>query len=242
MPLDAICLRAVLHELRPQLIGARIDKVQQPARDQIVLLLRGNLRLLLNAGANQPRIQLTNILRDNPAQPPMFCMLLRKHLVGARVLSIEQPDLERMVILTLQCTDEFGEISQKQLVLECMGRRSNLVLLDAQGRIVECLRRVDADLSATRQLLPGLFYHLPTPLDKLSLLSQEDDSLALAQRGGDGIHERCLLHAHGHVHARFPQLERQVAGEGDLQVQAGQHVGAHEHVARGAVARHLAAV
>ena len=184
MPLDAICLRAVLHELRPQLIGARIDKVQQPARDQIVLLLRGNLRLLLNAGANQPRIQLTNILRDNPAQPPMFCMLLRKHLVGARVLSIEQPDLERMVILTLQCTDEFGEISQKQLVLECMGRRSNLVLLDAQGRIVECLRRVDADLSATRQLLPGLFYHLPTPLDKLSLLSQED-SLALAQRGGD---------------------------------------------------------
>ena len=185
MPLDAICLRAVLHELRPQLIGARIDKVQQPARDQIVLLLRGNLRLLLNAGANQPRIQLTGILRDNPAQPPMFCMLLRKHLVGARVLSIEQPDLERMVILTLQCTDEFGEMSQKQLVLECMGRRSNLVLLDAQGRIVDCLRRVDADLSAARQLLPGLFYHLPTPLDKLSLLSQEEDSLALAQRGGD---------------------------------------------------------
>ena len=185
MPLDAICLRAVLNELRPKLIGARIDKVQQPARDQIVLLLRGNLRLLLNAGANQPRIQLTNILRDNPAQPPMFCMLLRKHLVGARVLAIEQPDLERMVILTLQCTDEFGEISQKQLVLECMGRRSNLVLLDAQGRIVECLRRVDADLSAARQLLPGLFYRLPTPLDKLSLLTQEEDSIALARRGGD---------------------------------------------------------
>ena len=185
MPLDAICLRAVLNELRPKLIGARIDKVQQPARDQIVLLLRGNLRLLLNAGANQPRIQLTNILRDNPAQPPMFCMLLRKHLVGARVLAIEQPDLERMVILTLQCMDEFGEISQKQLVLECMGRRSNLVLLDAQGRIVECLRRVDADLSAARQLLPGLFYHLPTPLDKLSLLTQEDDSIVLARRGGE---------------------------------------------------------
>lgn len=185
MPLDAICLRAVMNELRPKLIGARIDKVQQPARDQIVLLLRGNLRLLLNAGANQPRIQLTNILRDNPAQPPMFCMLLRKHLVGARVLAIEQPDLERMVILTLQCTDEFGEISQKQLVLECMGRRSNLVLLDAQGRIVECLRRVDADLSAARQLLPGLFYRLPTPLDKLSLLTQEEDSIALARRGGE---------------------------------------------------------
>ena len=185
MPLDAICLRAVLHELRPQLTGARIDKVQQPARDQIVLLLRGNLRLLLNAGANQPRIQLTNILRDNPSQPPMFCMLLRKHLVGARILSIEQPDLERMVILTLQCMNELGEPSRKQLVLECMGRRSNLVLLDAQGRILDCLRRVDADLSAARQLLPGLFYRLPAPLDKLSLLSQEEESIALAQRGGD---------------------------------------------------------
>ena len=200
MPLDAICLRAALHELRPQLIGARIDKVQQPARDQIVLLLRGNLRLLLNAGANQPRIQLTNILRDNPAQPPMFCMLLRKHLVGARVLSVEQPDLERVVVLTLRCTDEFGESSQKQLVLECMGRRSNLVLLDAQGRIVDCLRRVDADLSAARQLLPGLFYHLPTPLGKLSLLSQEEDSLALARRGGgseDAVDKWVLDHYTG---------------------------------------------
>ena len=99
MPLDAICLRAVLHELRPQLIGARIDKVQQPARDQIVLLLRGNLRLLLNAGANQPRIQLTNILRDNPAQPPMFCMLLRKHLAGGRIITLRQEPLERVVTL-----------------------------------------------------------------------------------------------------------------------------------------------
>ena len=99
MPLDAICLRAVLHELRPQLIGARIDKVQQPARDQIVLLLRGNLRLLLNAGANQPRIQLTNILRDNPAQPPMFCMLLRKHLTGGRLVGMQQPEMERLLDL-----------------------------------------------------------------------------------------------------------------------------------------------
>ena len=82
MALDAVCLQAVLEELRPQLLGLRIDKVQQPARDQMILLLRGNRRLLLNAGANAPRIQLTELLRDNPAEPPMFCMLLRKHLVG----------------------------------------------------------------------------------------------------------------------------------------------------------------
>ena len=83
MPLDAISLRAVVAELRPELLGLRIEKVQQPARDQVILLLRGNRRLLINAGANAPRIQLTKLQRDNPAEPPMFCMLLRKHLVGA---------------------------------------------------------------------------------------------------------------------------------------------------------------
>ena len=87
MPLDAVCLQAIVQELRPQLLGLRIDKVQQPARDQVILLLRGNRRLLLNAGANAPRIQLTELVRDNPAEPPMFCMLLRKHLVGARRIS-----------------------------------------------------------------------------------------------------------------------------------------------------------
>ena len=184
MSLDAICLRAILCELQPQLLGARIDKVQQPTRDQVVLLLRGNLRVLINAGPNQPRIQLTKTLRDNPAQPPMFCMLLRKHLVGARILKIEQPDLERVVILTLQATSEIGEVGERKLILECMGRRSNLILLDAEGRILDCLRRVDFESSSPRQLLPGLFYHLPAPMDKLSLLTQCEESLALAARGG----------------------------------------------------------
>ena len=105
MPLDAISLRAVVEELRPQLLNLRIDKVQQPARDQVILLLRSNKRLLLNAGANAPRLQLTELLRDNPAEPPMFCMLLRKHLVGARVAEITQPGLERLVRIELDVTD-----------------------------------------------------------------------------------------------------------------------------------------
>ena len=88
MPLDGICMQAVAEELRLELLGLRIDKVQQPARDQVILLLRGNKRLLLNAGANTPRIQLTALTRDNPAEPPMFCMLLRKHLVGGRVAAV----------------------------------------------------------------------------------------------------------------------------------------------------------
>jgi len=194
MPLDAICLRAVLNELRPQLLGARIDKVQQPARDRVVLLLRGNLRVLLSANPNQPRIQLTRETIDNPAQPPMFCMLLRKHLVGARIEAIEQPDLERVVVLTLRATDELGETAKRQLVLEAMGRRANLLLLDAEGRILDCLRRVELETTGARALLPGLYYRLPELPDKLSLLTQAEAALDAAVCGeGDGRVDEWLL-------------------------------------------------
>ncbi len=174
MPLDAICLRALTNELKGQLLGARIDKVQQPARDQIVLLLRGNLRLLLNAGPNQPRVQLTEVLRENPAEPPMLCMLLRKHLVGGRITEIEQSGLERIVTFTVRSVNELGESGTKKLVLEAMGRRSNLLLLDEDDRILDCMRRVEFEVSGARALLPGLYYQLPTPLDKLSLLTDPE--------------------------------------------------------------------
>ena len=185
MSLDAICLRALVCELEPELLGARIDKVQQPARDQIVLTVRGRDRVLLSVNPNQPRIQFTRQLRDNPAQPPMFCMLLRKHLVGARIEAIEQPDLERVVILTLRVTDELGETGKRRLVLEAMGRRANLILLDAEGRILDCMRRVAFESNSDRALLPGLFYHLPTPLNKLSLLSAPEEALERIAEGGE---------------------------------------------------------
>lgn len=174
MPLDAICLQAVVEELRPQLLNLRIDKVQQPARDQVILLLRGNKRLLLNAGANAPRIQLTELARDNPAEPPMFCMLLRKHLVGARVAAIVQPPLERLVRLELDITDDFGRPGKRTLVLEAMGRRSNLILLDGEGRVVDCLHRVDADMSQQRQVLPGLFYEPPASTGRLPVTEETE--------------------------------------------------------------------
>ena len=174
MALDAICLQAILEELRLQLLGLRIDKVQQPARDQVILLLRGNRRLLLNAGANAPRIQLTALSRENPAEPPMFCMLLRKHLVGARVAALDQPPLERLVRLELDVTDDFGQPGRRTLVLEAMGRRSNLILLDGEGRIIDCLRRVDADLSAQRQVLPGLFYQPPASTGRLPVTEETE--------------------------------------------------------------------
>ena len=175
MPLDAICLQAVVEELRPQLLGLRIDKVQQPARDQVILLLRGNRRLLLNAGAGAPRLQLTELSRENPAEPPMFCMLLRKHLVGARVADLTQPALERLVRLELDITDDFGQPGKRTLVLEAMGRRSNLILLDGEGRIIDCMRRVDADLSAARQVLPGLYYEPPAAVGRLPVLEETEE-------------------------------------------------------------------
>ena len=173
MPLDAICLRAVVEELRPQLLGLRVDKVHQPARDQVILLLRGR-RLLLNAGAGAPRIQLTETVRDNPAEPPMFCMLLRKHLTGAKIADLTQPPLERLVRLELDVTDDLGRPGRRTLVLEAMGRRSNLILLDGEGRVIECLRRVDADMSARRQVLPGLYYEPPAAGERLPVTEETE--------------------------------------------------------------------
>ena len=175
MPLDAICLRAVVDEIRPQLAGNRIEKIQQPSRDQIVLVLRGSRRLLLNAGANQPRIHMTAQLRDNPAQPPMFCMLLRKYIGNGRIVDVEQAPLERVVTLTIDAMDELGEMSRYRLVLECMGRHSNLILVAPEGHVIDCMRRVDFEMSQQRQVLPGLFYHLPPAQEKLSPLTVEGE-------------------------------------------------------------------
>jgi len=179
MPLDAVCLTAVVEELRQTILGLRIEKIQQPARDQIVLTLRGNKKLLLAAGASQCRIHLTQISRENPANAPMFCMLLRKHLGGGRISAIEQPQLERVVSLTIDMVDELGEPGQRKLVLECMSKRANLILLDGDERIIECMRRIDMEMDPQRQILPGLFYHYPPAMEKVNPLSV--DSAAFQQ-------------------------------------------------------------
>ncbi len=210
MSLDAICLQAVIAELRPQLMGLRIEKVHQPARDQVVLVLRGNRRLLLNAGAQAPRLQLTELAWDNPAQPPMFCMLLCKHLVGAKVADITQPPLERVVRLELDATDEFGRPGRRTLVLEAMGRRSNLILIDGEGRIIDCLRRVDADLSADRQVLPGLFYEMPASTGRLPVTEETEEGFFQKLDGTSP--ERCIdAFLLDHYFGLSPLFAREVA-------------------------------
>ncbi len=183
MPIDAVFLESLRCELQEQLLACRVDKVQQPERDTILLSMRGpngGGKLLLTASPNHPRIQLTSLSFENPAQPPMFCMLLRKHLTGGRLVSISQPPLERLVELTFDCIDEMGTPCRKTLILEIMGRNSNLILTGADGRILDCLRRVDFEMSEQRQVLPGLYYHLPPTQGKCSPWdASEQDLLAL---------------------------------------------------------------
>ena len=190
MPLDAICLQAVVKEIAPALIGSRIEKIQQPARDQLVLLLRGNRRLFLCANPNQPRIHMTEQLRDNPSQPPMFCMLLRKHIGNGRIVAVEQSPLERVVTLAIEATDEMGEQSRFSLILEAMGRNTNLILTDKENRIVDCLRRVDLEMSQVRQVLPGLFYELPPKQEKCDPLTVTEDEFFRLLRDGESAEQQ----------------------------------------------------
>ena len=173
MPLDAIYLSALTAELKEKLEGGRIDKVQQPERDMLLLSLRAkgeNLRLLLAAGTGNARVHLTESSFENPAEPPMFCMLLRKHLVGARITAVCQPDYERLLMIKLECHDEMGFACQKKLVAEMIGRSANVILVDGEGRIVDCMRRMDFGGDAQRRMLPGMIYRLPPRQEKPPLL------------------------------------------------------------------------
>ena len=188
MPLDAIYLSALTAELKDKLVGGRIDKVQQPERDMLLLSLRAkgeNLRLLLAAGTGNARVHLTDSSFENPAEPPMFCMLLRKHLVGAHISAVYQPDYERLLIIELEGHDEMGFASQKKLVAEMIGRSANVILVDGEGRIVDCMRRMDFGGDAQRRMLPGMIYRLPPKQEKPPLLETDSAQRKTMIAGAD---------------------------------------------------------
>ena len=169
MAFDATLLTAVLDEVRDRCLEARVEKIHQPSRDTIIILLRckeGREKLLFAANPTAPRLHLTTASPENPAEPPMFCMLLRKHLSGARLNSVTQIPMERCAIFTFDCTDEMGYPVQKKLVCELMGRTCNIYLLSPEGRIIDCLRRIGLDESAKRAALPGLNYQEPEAVTK----------------------------------------------------------------------------
>ncbi len=240
MAFDAFFMGAVLSEIRQTALGARVEKIHQPSRDTVLLQLRcegGREKLLFAANPASPRLHLTQSNPENPAEPPMFCMLLRKHLSGARLANIQQLPMERMAQFFFDCTDEMGYPVQKRLVVELMGRTCNLYLLDPEGRIIDCLRRIGLDESSKRAALPGLMYQLPDAITKQNPL-QADYFALLQHAGADVLTDRlmdCLgglsplvcreaaLFAAGDTDARITNLDTDATAE-KLQLFFQEHI------------------
>ena len=174
MALDGAFLRHIKGELEASLLGARVDKVHQPNREELLIAFRTReaaYKVLFSARANSARVHFTAIPLENPKQPPMLCMLLRKKLQGARLTAIRQPELERLLHFDFDAINELGDHVTLTLTMEVMGRYSNIILSDENGKIIDALKRVDAEMSSQRLVLPGLSYRLPPPQDKLCPLS-----------------------------------------------------------------------
>ena len=196
MAFDATYLSCVLEELRQRCGDGKVEKIYQPSRDTLIFGLRGRQgreKLLIAANPTAPRLHLTAASPENPAEPPMFCMFLRKHLLGARLAEITQIPMERWAAFTFDCTDEMGYPIQKKLIAELMGRTCNVYLLGPDGRILDCLRRIGLDESA-RPALPGLHYQYPSPIEKKNPreLGREDYLKILSAPGADELSQRLM--------------------------------------------------
>ena len=195
MAFDAFFLSAVLAEIQEKTQSARVEKIHQPSRDSVIIHLKcaeGRQKLLFGISPTAPRLHLTTASPENPAEPPMFCMLLRKHLSGARLAYISQIPMERWAEFTFDCIDEMGDAVQKKLVAELMGRTCNLYLLGPDGRIIDCLRRVGLDETAKRPALPGMYYQKPEAIEKNNPVGFEDYVEILSGVGADLLADRLI--------------------------------------------------
>lgn len=173
MAFDACMLRAVLSEFRSEFCDAKIEKVLQPRQDEIDLLIHSgsvSRRLVFNVGPNAPRLQLSDIAKENPKVPPMLCMFMRKHFVGARIIDVRQVGFDRIAEFTVSCYDELGFKSTKKLVCEIMGKYANLIILDEDDKVLNAMKIIDFAASTVRQVLPGLKYQIPESQEKISPL------------------------------------------------------------------------
>ncbi|MBR5372780.1 MAG: NFACT family protein, partial [Oscillospiraceae bacterium] len=189
MALDGAFLHCIAEELSP-LIGSRIDKIYQPSRDELVLSFRakgGAQRVLFSASADAARIHITDSAPENPAQPPMFCMLLRKHLSGGKLEAITQDGLERILKFSVRCNNELGDSVILTLVCEIMGRCSNLILVNENGRIIDSIRRVDAETSRVRLVLPATEYSAPPREDRICMLETDDEAIRAAMENAPAM-------------------------------------------------------
>ena len=191
MAFDACMMRAVLSEISREFPEGKIEKILQPRNDEINIIIhygKSSRRLVFNVGPNAPRLQLSDRQKENPLKAPMFCMLLRKHFTGARIVSVAQPGFDRIAEFRVACYDDMGYPTEKKIVCEIMGKYANLIVLDSEDKIISALKVIDFAASSVRQVLPGLKYQTPKQAEKLSPL--EIDEKIFRQRLADFPSER----------------------------------------------------
>lgn len=178
MAFDGIVMAAVKDELARKLVGGRIEKIYQPEKDEVILSVHNQgekYRLLISANSQDARLNISTLIKENPLQPPMFCMVLRKHLEGGRIRSIAQPGLERIMHIRVDSHDELGQPSDKILIIEIMGKHSNIILTDSKGTILDGINRYSHALSRHREVLPGRLYIAPPEQHKLDLVQVKEN-------------------------------------------------------------------
>ena len=186
MAFDGIVVADLVHELRGELLGGRIAKIAQPEPDELLLTIKtpaGQRRLLLCADASLPLVYLTDDNKPSPISAPNFCMLLRKHISGGRITDIRQPKLERIIVFTIEHLDELGDLCRKELIMEIMGKHSNLIFCTEDHRIIDSIKHVSAQISSVREVLPGRDYFIPDTMHKADPLSVEFDEFAALLTG-----------------------------------------------------------
>lgn len=183
MALDGIFLYHLKNEIADFAVDSRVDKIYQPSRDELVISLRsreGSRKLLMSCNADSARIHFTDYPPENPPKPPMFCLMLRKRLTGAWITSIEQENLERIVKINFSGTDELGDKRSYSLIIEIMGRYSNIIFVDENAKIIDSMKRIDENKSQVREVLPGVTYVAPPAQDKMNIFT--DDISEISQR------------------------------------------------------------
>lgn len=199
MPLDGIFLNRLKNELTGLLLNGRVDKIHQPAKETIVIAMRaqgGNHKLLISASASNPRVHFTAQPQDNPKSPPMFCMLMRKHLTGAKLVDIRQVGLDRILQFDFETVNEMGDRVVMTLAVEIMGRHSNIILIGPDRRIVDSVKRINDEMSRVRPILPGMTYTLVPAQNRLSLFEAAPAQIVeRVQAGPDLELSKALLQA-----------------------------------------------
>lgn len=185
MALDGIFLRHIKSEIESVALGARVSQIYQPNREELVFALRtmnGNKKLLMSARANSPRVNFCTTTPENPAQPPMFCMLLRKRIGGGKLVAVRQMDCDRVIFFDFECINELGDTVMITVVCEIMGMYSNVIVVNSDGVIIDSLKRVDMTMSSRRLVLPNIMYELPEPQEKLNIVETDVDEIAFKLR------------------------------------------------------------